>query len=221
MNYLHAVESAIGYTFKDKKLLERALRHCSLHGVDSNERLEFLGDRILGLALADFLYRKDTVMKEGDMARLFNQLARKETCAEVAKSIKLGEAMVLSRGERHTGGNQKISILADACEALIAAVYLDSSWETVCALVNRLWNPHQAVLKKEESIDPKTRLQEWAQAKGLGLPVYEVIKREGPDHEPLFTVQVTIARFESFQGKGSSRRLAERVAAHLFLTHHG
>jgi ribonuclease-3 len=220
MNYIQSIEAAIGYEFQDVSLLERALHHSSLNNAPSNERLEFLGDRVLGLVLAHLLYRDNRLENEGDMARYFNQLARKETCAAVAVSIGLGEAMVLSRGERHTGGNRKVTILADACEALLAAVFLDSTWEGVQRVVERLWKPHIDSLTYEQSIDSKTRLQEWAQAQGLGLPLYEIVGRKGPDHEPIFLIQVSIGKFPPLVAEGSSRRMGEREVATLFLKHY-
>ncbi|MGF1462317.1 MAG: ribonuclease III [Maricaulaceae bacterium] len=218
---IDALQIRIGQRFADPDLLARALTHASWgegrRASPHNERLEFLGDRVLGLLAAERLYREDPDAKEGDLARRLNSLVRKETCARAAQRAGLGEALRLSKSEVKTGGRDKPSILADACEAVIAALYLDGGLEAARGFFERFWAEEfaqEAVGKK----DPKTRLQEWAQARGLEPPRYAVLARSGPDHAPVFVIGVSVEGFASAQGEGGAKQDAERAAAWTFLS---
>lgn len=181
-----------------------------------NERLEFLGDRVLGLAIAEMLTAAFPLAEEGELARRYNRLVRREACAEVALALELGRHLVLSEGEDESGGRAKLTILADACEALLGAIFLDGGFEPSRAVVQRLWKP---LLDKDERDrpDPKSALQEWAQGLGMAIPLYAVTGRQGPDHAPHFTAEVRIAGRKPATGQGTSKRLAEQAAATAFL----
>lgn len=218
------LETALGYTFQQPKLLERALTHSSaradkLTGED-NERLEFVGDRVLGLAIAELLTEVDPVATEGALARRFNRLVRKEACAAVARDLGLGPALRLSPSEEESGGRDKDTILADALEALLAAVYLEAGFLAARDVVRRLWSP--MVEKLPEAVtDAKSALQEWAQGQGLALPQYAEVSREGPDHAPQFTAEVRISGKKPARGTGNSKRTAEQAAAKALLAREG
>ena len=177
-----------------------------------NERLEFLGDRVLGLLTADALYSYSTEA-EGTLARRLNALVRKETCAKVAREIGLGDALLISTSEDRQGGREKTSILGDACEALIAAIYLDGSYADVKVFYDRFWLPLLGEVVKKSAKDPKTELQERAMATNQALPIYEILERSGPDHRPLFVIEVSVDGIGSAKGTGKSKRDAERFAA--------
>ena len=215
-----ALEQRLGYSFKDRALLERALTHSShsgeAPGVASNERLEFLGDRVLGLVMAEALFSADASAREGTLARRYNALVRKETCAEVARGCGLGEALRLGRSEMLSGGRRKEAILADALEAVIAAVYLDAGFDTARAMVLRLWGPLMTQTDTDAR-DAKTALQEWAQARGQTPPVYTETGRDGPDHAPVFTIEVRLASGEGASASASAKRQAEQAAATTLL----
>lgn len=213
---LVALQKAIGYQFTDQELFHRSLTHSSRVGERSFERLEFLGDRVLGLTLADALFRKFGDADEGELAPRFNQLVRKEACAEVARSIDLGDALFLSRSEDSHGGRKKTAILGDAMEAIIAAVHLEGGYDIARQMILRLWQP---LLERADdpTQDPKSSLQEWSQGNNLGIPDYDTIDRTGPDHAPQFTVQVKIGGKNTAEGKGSSKQSAEQVAAKALL----
>jgi ribonuclease III len=224
-------EAKLGYQFTDRTLLKRALTHSSVRtggkkgGDTDNERLEFLGDRVLGLAIAEMLTELDPGASEGEMARAFNHLVRGETCAEVARSLALGEQLVLSDSEAQSGGRQKVTILADACEAVLAAVFLEGGFSAARQVVRLHWTSRLAALPDEPS-DAKSALQEWAQGQGLDLPKYKELSREGPDHAPLFTTEVRVGGRKSptartAQGTGSSKRVAEQAAATALLVKEG
>jgi len=210
------LETRLGYTFNDPDLLIRAMTHSSYgdgqRKTPDNERLEFLGDRVLGLLTAVALYDHSTEA-EGTLARRLNALVRKETCAKVARQIGLGDALLISSAEDRQGGREKTSILGDACEALIAAIYLDGGYEDVKSFYDRFWLPLLAEVVKKSAKDPKTELQERAMASAQGLPKYEILERSGPDHRPLFVIEVSVAGIGSATGTGKSKRDAERFAA--------
>ncbi|PLX45656.1 MAG: ribonuclease III [Hyphomicrobiales bacterium] len=215
----------IGHQFAEPELLERALTHSSAlegirNGRKDNERLEFLGDRVLGLVVADMLIDAYPQAPEGELARRFNALVRRETCAEVAREISLGNHLILGSSEDRGGGRQKEAILADGCEALIAAIYRDGGLNAASRFIRARW---EGRLDKMASVprDPKTLLQEWVQARALPHPVYEVVERSGPDHAPEFTVRVNIAKLASETGKGMSKRRAEQAAARAVLDREG
>ena len=209
-----ALERAIGYTFQNPQLAERALCHSSIEVRPSNERLEFLGDRVLALAISTLLYRNDTLTDEGSMAAHLNARVCRDACAAAARAAGLGGLLQLSAGEQRGGGRLKSSILSDAIEAVIGAVYLDGGFPAAEATVLRLW---QRVEFAAPARDDKGRLQELAQQRGLPIPHYVLLRRRGPDHAPHFTVEVQLPGLAPAEGTGSSRRDAERAAAAALL----
>ena len=215
---LDALERALGHKFERRDLLAEALTHASAaSAIDRhNQRLEFLGDRVLGLVIAEALLAAFPGEQEGGLAPRLNALVRKETCAEVAEEIGLGAHLQMSRSEMATGGRKKTALLADAMEAVIAAVYLDGGFDVARTVVSRFWAPrldtHGAA-----PIDAKTALQEWAQGRGLPLPVYELAHRDGPDHAPEFTVNAKLSTGAQATGVGASKRGAEQEAAAALL----
>ena len=218
-----ALVERLGHAFADPALLERALTHSSVGDGASrarrdNERQEFLGDRVLGLLVAEHLLLSDPDASEGDIAPRLNALVSREACASVARRLELGPALRLSAGETRTGGRDKTSILAGAVEALIAAVYEDGGLEAARAVFARVWPPEfdrLAVAARPK--DSKTELQEWALARGRPLPAYRVAGREGPEHRPVFTVTVAVQGVEPASGQGGSRQAAEKAAARALL----
>jgi len=221
-----ALEDRIGYKFADKVLLERALTHISaLSGGPQNrassyQRLEFLGDHVLGLVISDMLYRAFPKANEGELSRRLADLVRKETCAEVAKAMDLGPALKLGNSESHAGGRLRATILADVCEALVGAAFIDGGYDAADALIARFWK--ERMLKPLRPLrDPKTMLQEWAQARGLPTPAYRELARTGPHHDPEFRVAVVLPDRPPAEGLGSSKRAAEQGAAAAMLTRVG
>jgi len=210
----------LGYDFNDQSLLVRALTHSSAcdrgQVPKSNERLEFLGDRVLGLVVADMLLETYGNSDEGELALRFNALVRKETCAEVAVELDLGAALFMSAGEVQSGGRENKSILGDACEAVIAAIYLDGGFDVSRVFVERFWQTRLLNLKKPPR-DAKSALQEWAQGLKLPTPQYVVIERSGPDHAPSFIISVEVENRLPVSGRGSAKRNAEQAAAEAFL----
>jgi len=217
---LSALEERIGYVFKDAGLAVRAMTHSSYgdgqRKTPDNERLEFLGDRVLGLLTADALF-KHSSESEGMMARRLNALVRKETCANIARQIELGEVILMSSAETKQGGRDKTSILGDVCEALIAAIYLDGGYEAANAFYETYWRPLINEVVSGSAKDPKTELQERAMAGGHSLPKYDVTGRTGPDHNPEFIVRVRVGKIGEASGSGRSKRDAEREAAKALL----
>ena len=207
----------LGHRFKNEILLQQALTHASAskHQND-NQRLEFLGDRVLGLVISQALFELDTAASEGQLAPRFNALVRKETCAEVAQQIALGDALMLGRSEMRSGGRRKLALLGDAMEAVIAAVYLDAGFDAAQALVLRLWGQRISTAH-ERAADPKSSLQEWAQARGLPTPVYQDISRTGPDHQPVFIVEATLSNGYAARGEAPSKKAAQVQAAMTLL----
>ena len=182
----------------------------------SYERLEFLGDRVLGLVVADLLWRRFADEPEGDLTRRLTHLVRRETLARVADALNLGRILVLSRAETAAGAARNPGILADVCEALIGAIYLDGGFEAASAFIRRLWEPLIDETPNPPR-DPKTQLQEWAQARGLALPAYELVAASGPDHARVFTVAASVAGADPVTASASSKRIAEARAAALLL----
>ena len=217
---VEALQTTLGWRFRDPALLELALTHSSVgEGAKTpdNERLEFLGDRVLGLVVADRLVGADPKASEGDMAPRLNQMVSRAACAAVARRIGLGAALRLSGAETKTGGRDKDSILAGACEAVIAALYQDGGLETARSVIGALWAEDFAGLSAPRPKDVKTRLQEWAQGRGRPLPTYAVVKRSGPEHAPQFTVEVAVQGTPPATGQGASRQAAEKAAAGTLL----
>ncbi len=210
----------LGYDFTDQSLLVRGLTHSSASDREqvpkSNERLEFLGDRVLGLVVADMLLQTYVDSDEGELALRFNALVRKETCAEVAVELDLGAALIMSAGEAQSGGRKNKSILGDACEAVIAAIYLDGGFDAARVFVERFWRARLLNLK-EPPRDAKSALQEWAQSLKLPTPRYVMIERSGPDHAPSFIISVEVDDRPPVSGQGSAKRNAEQAAAEAFL----
>jgi ribonuclease III len=220
-----SLEERIGYRFKDAALLDSALSHISsLKGsrnrAGSYQRLEFLGDHVLGLVISDMLFRAFPKADEGELSRRLADLVRKETCADMARAIDLGAAIRLGSSEANAGGRKRPAILADVCEALIGAVYLDGGFTAAEALVGRLWE--QRLRTPAQPLrDPKTVLQEWAQARGMPTPAYKEVARSGPDHDPEFRVAVHVAKFAPAEGLGRSKRAAEQAAAAAMMAREG
>jgi ribonuclease-3 len=206
----------LGHRFTRPDLLIEALTHPSKASGLDNQRLEFLGDRVLGLVIAEALLAQDPAAKEGQLAPRLNALVRKETCAEVAAEVDLGVALRLGRSEMISGGRRKTALLGDAMEAVIAAVYLDAGIEAARALVLRLWGPRIAGAQVQTQ-DAKTALQEWAQARGMSPPVYGDLSRAGPDHAPVFRVEVRLADGRMAQAEAASKRAAQQLAAEALL----
>lgn len=219
------LEGRLGHRFKDPGLLDRALTHVSaISGdkarIESYQRLEFLGDRVLGLVISDMLYTAFPDVPEGELSRRLAELVRAEACAEVADAMELGPAIRLGTGEASSGGRRKRALLSDICEAVIAAVYLDGGLEAARGLVERYWR-ERMMSPRRPLQDGKTALQEWAQGRGLPAPAYTVTERTGPDHHPLFRVEVVVQGFEAARGEGRPKRMAEQAAATSFLTREG
>ncbi len=219
-----ALEVRIGYKFADKTLLERALTHISaLSGgsrTNSYQRLEFLGDHVLGLVISDMIYRAFPRANEGELSRRLSDLVRKETCADVARAMGLGPALKLGPSESKAGGRLRTTILGDACEALIGAVYIDGGYKAAEQIVEKFWKDRmQKPLRALR--DPKTMLQEWAQARGLPTPAYQEVARTGPHHKPKFSVTVLLPDRAPAEGVGNSKRAAEQAAAAAMLTRVG
>jgi ribonuclease III len=220
-----ALETRIGYRFGDSALLNSALTHISaLKGprnrAGSYQRLEFLGDHVLGLVISAMLFRAFPKADEGELSRRLADLVRKETCAEIAITIELGAAIRLGSSEINAGARKRPAILADVCEALIGAVYLDGGYAAADAVVERLWQMRMQA-KSQPLRDPKTVLQEWAQARGLPTPAYREVARSGPDHDPVFRVAVQLPNFGPAEGSGRSKRAAEQAAAAAMLDREG
>jgi ribonuclease-3 len=213
---LRELSGRLGHEFRDPSLLVRALTHGSRGGEGDNQRLEFLGDRVLGLVVAEALLEADPQADEGRIAPRFNALVRRETCAEVARGIDLGAGLKLGRSEMIGGGRKKEALLADAMEAVIAAVYLDGGLEAARAVILGLWRDRIAQAP-EDARDAKSALQEWAQARGLLPPDYVLIGREGPDHQPRFVIEARLSTGEAQRAEGTTKRAAEHAAAAALL----
>jgi ribonuclease-3 len=215
---LQALSTRLGHRFERPELLVRAVTHSSRAGVnrEDNQRLEFLGDRVLGLVMAEALLAEDKSATEGQLAPRFNALVRKEACADVAREIDLGSALKLGRSEMLSGGRRKQALLGDAMEAVIAAVYLDAGFDAAKAMVLRLWGDRIGAVK-EDARDAKTALQEWAQARAMPPPSYVELSRDGPDHAPVFVIEVRLEDGQSAKAKAGSKRQAEQAAAKTLL----
>jgi ribonuclease-3 len=217
------LEERIGHSFADDALLDSALTHISaLSGksrASSYQRLEFLGDHVLGLVVSDMLFRAFPKADEGELSRRLADLVRKETCAEVARAIDLGAVIKLGTSEANAGGRRRLAILADVCEALVGAVFLDGGYQAAAGLIERLWGERMRAPARLR--DPKTVLQEWAQARGLPTPLYREVERTGPHHDPEFRVSVVLPALVPAEGVGRSKRAAEQAAAAALLTREG
>ncbi len=224
---LAALQARVGHAFADPSLLVRALTHVSAlpaapaqRRVDSYQRLEFLGDRVLGLAVSDMLYEAYPAAEEGELSRRLADLVRKDTCADVARDWDVGPFLRLGEGEAQAGGAGKSAILGDICEAILGAIFLDAGFPAAQDVVRRFF---AAKMHKpgRPLRDPKTALQEWAQARGLPTPVYRQVGRSGPDHAPVFSIEVSVNGFEPALAEGTSKRFAEQASAQNFLEREG
>lgn len=210
------LEKMLGHRFGRPELLEEALTHPSTLGgrgrARNYERLEFVGDRVLGLVLAELLFDRYGEEREGDLSRRHADLVRRESLASVALSMGLGAHIRLAKGEAASGGRENPAILADCCEAVIAALYFDGGLEAARKFIEAGWRDlvDGAV---RPPIDAKTELQEWAQARGLPLPAYRVVSSAGPDHNPIFSIEVAVDGLPAAVARGPSKRLAEKAAA--------
>ena len=215
---LRAFETRIGHHFSQPDLLIRALTHGSVSSPtrSDNQRLEFLGDRVLGLVMAAALLDHDKTASEGQLAPRFNALVRKEACADVARQIDIGSVLKLGRSEMLSGGRRKQALLGDAMEAVIAAVYYDAGYEVAGAVIRQLWGDRITQVEADAR-DAKTALQEWAQARGERPPAYVELSRSGPDHAPVFTIAARLQGGTEAQAVAGSKRQAEQAAAAALL----
>ncbi|WP_421723456.1 ribonuclease III [Bauldia sp.] len=217
-----ALEQRLGHTFSDPHLLETALTHASAvdPGGTTYQRLEFLGDRVLGLVVAEMLVDAFPNASEGELARRLTALVRNESCAAVARDLDLGSAVRLGSGEAQSGGRKKAAILGDVCEAVIGALHLDGGIEVARGFIKAHWRDRM-ISWSGPLRDAKTTLQEWAQGRGIGTPTYDIADRSGPDHAPRFVVAVQVGDLQPAEGTGGSRREAEQDAATAMLRREG
>lgn len=215
---LSIFQDRLGYHFKEIKQLTHALTHASIGTEENYERLEFLGDRVLGLVIAEILYRCFPYENEGNLARRHSALACTETLAAIAQSLQIPDIVKMSAAEKASGGSFQANLLADCMEAVIGAIFLDGGYIHCQEVITALWGDKIYTIK-QPPVDPKTALQEWAQARKLPPPTYEMTARSGPDHAPIFTISVTIEGFEPMTAEGSSKRAAEKRAAAELLDH--
>ncbi len=218
---IERLEAALGHRFSNPALLAEALTHPSAAQRNAAtrrgyERLEFLGDRVLGLVVAQLLWQRFPHDDEGALTRRHMALVRRETLADVAREIGIGEFLMVSGGEETAGVRRNPTVLGDVCEALIAALYLDGGFAAAQAFVERCWARHIGAAQPVR--DPKTALQEWTQARGLGLPNYTIMETIGPPHRRRFTVAASVAGMPAETATGSSKREAETAAAAALLT---
>jgi ribonuclease-3 len=219
---LAALEARLGHLFRDRELMARALTHLSAPAAGgtgrtlSYQRLEFLGDRVLGVVVAHMLYDAFPQASEGELSMRLAKLVRRETCAAVAEEWDVGPHVVMGQGEARAGGRKKAAILSDICESLIGAVYLDGGFEAARELVARSWRARMDADIEPER-DAKTAVQEWAQARALAAPRYIEVARSGPAHAPHFVMQVVLDGYGPESGEATSKRAAEQAAAHAFL----
>jgi ribonuclease-3 len=210
----------LGYHFKDESLLREALTHSSKSGsanLKSNERLEFLGDRVLGLVIAQLLFEKFPSETEGDLAKRHSALVSRETLAGIGQNLQLTSYIHMARTGGQMSESTRQSVLANGCEAVIAALYLDGGFEQALSFIKNHWEPLMGQMI-EVPIDDKSKLQEWLQARKMKPPHYQIISQTGPDHLPEFVVAVTIEGLPQVTGKGTSKRKAEQEAARTLLT---
>jgi len=205
----------LGHRFGDPALLTRALTHASAGG-PNYERLEFLGDRVLGVVIASWLYTEFAAEEEGKLARRFADIVSRETCADVARRIGVQAHIVLGRQARGDGAHGSDNVLGDVCEALIGALYVDGGMAAADGFVRKVWAPYIDRGDRAPK-HPKSRLQEWANGRGLPTPAYEIVGRTGPQHAPLFRVRVTVRGHDPIEAEGSNKQEAEKAAAEAML----
>ncbi len=218
---LAALQARLGYTFRDPGLLARALTHIGAagHRAETYQRLEFLGDRVLGVCVSAMLYAAYPEAEEGELSRRLADLVRRETCAAVATEWAVDAHIRLGPGEK-TSASLKRALLGDLCESILGAVFLDGGLPAASTLVERGFAARMRAPSRALR-DPKTMLQEWAQARALATPSYRELTRHGPDHAPEFTVAVSVERHASAEARGSSKRAAEQAAAAAFMAREG
>ncbi|WP_240540075.1 ribonuclease III [Salinarimonas soli] len=219
---LDDLEARLGHAFANRDLLRQALTHMSGASgrLDTYQRLEFLGDRVLGLAVGELLYRGFPGDEEGELSRRLAELVRREACAAIADAWDVGPHLRLGLGERKSGGRRNRAILADVCEAVIGAVFLDAGYDAARDVVSRAYG-ERIRLAGNAPRDPKTALQEWAQGRGLATPVYREVERSGPDHAPQFRIAVAVTGVDDADGVGATKRRAEQEAALAMLVREG
>jgi len=212
----------IGHQFKDPELLERALTHSSVGNggtkIRDNERLEFLGDRVLNLLAAEQLTELRPTAREGELSRCMNQLVNSHACAQISRNTGLREALRVDASASKVGARDSDRVLGDACEALMAALYLDGGLDLARTFFRRFWTEAFEALDAPQSKDSKTLLQEWAMGRGLPAPDYVVVDSQGPSHAPMFTIEVRLPGYDAEIARGGSKREAEKAAAALMLT---
>ena len=217
-NTLQELQENLDYEFKTEELLVRALTHSSTGAARNYERLEFLGDRVVGLVIAHILWETYPDEAEGDLAKRHAALVQGKMLAKLARIIKLGDAMHFSDAERAAGGAENDNILADGLEGVIGAMFIDAGLDECERVIKRLWGNSIHIMKAPPQ-DPKTALQEWAQGRALPLPTYELVNKEGPDHAPTFQIKVKVEGYPAWVSKGPSRRKAEKDGAAMLLAH--
>jgi ribonuclease-3 len=216
-----ALAAVLGYEIKDRALLRDALTHSSAgRRKEDYQRLEFLGDRVLALVIAEELYRQNPNEREGTLSSRHSMLVRGEACARVGQKLGIGEFIIMGAGEQRKNLHANPSVLGDVVEALIAAIYLDGGLEEARKFVLANWAELIAD-RTHAGKDPKTRLQEWALGRGMPIPAYRVVSREGPEHMPVFTAELLLPGRDAAVGTGSSKRAAEQAAANVFLRREG
>ena len=215
---LRELQDSLDYHFKKTELLERALTHSSTGAEKNYERLEFLGDRVVGLVIAHMLWKIFPDENEGDLAKRHAALVQGQMLARLARLVRLGDFMQLSEAERAAGGASNVNILADGLESVIGALYIDGGLAECERVIKRLWGNSIHIMKAPPQ-DPKTALQEWAQGRTLPLPSYEVVGKNGPDHAPVFEIKVSVEGYPPCTAEGKSRRKAEKDAAAMLLAH--
>lgn len=220
---MNDIESILGYEFKNKKLLEEALTHPSIslqraekEIIFNYERLEFLGDAVLALIVAELLINKYPSEREGALAKRHSGLVHGEALAIIAENLGIAAYIKMTSGEDTSGGRKNRSNMENTLEAIVGAIYMDGGIEPAKTFVNHHWEKSINDMK-EPPRDAKTSLQEWAQSRGLSIPVYEVIKTTGPAHEPIFIVRVSVDGLEPMHAEGSSKKKAEKLAAEMLL----
>lgn len=213
---LEKLQKLIGYTFHDLHWLERAMTHSSTAEDYNYERLEFLGDRVLGLTIAHALFETFPKEREGGLAKRHAALVQGTTLSVIANAKGLGDYIILSDAERRAGGAQNDNILADILESLMGAILVDGGYDPARDFILRFWGNNIETLT-EAPMDPKTELQEWVQAKALPLPIYEVVDKKGPDHAPIFTIELRVQGYDPVRAEGPSRRQAEKTSAQAML----
>jgi ribonuclease-3 len=212
---LTVFQGRLGYYFSNSDNLDRALTHSS-KGIENYERLEFLGDRVLGLVIAEILYRCFPFEKEGSLARRHSALACTETLAKIARDLDIPGIVNASSAELASGGNKQDNLLADCMEAIIGAIFIDKGYVPCQEVSTSLWGDRIYTLS-QPPVDSKTALQEWAQARGLPIPTYEIIERSGPDHAPQFKIRVSLQGIEPLEASAGTRRAAENQVAQVML----